>query len=89
MVENKGDFKFNTIPEKKTAVSNADQKIENILSVGGSIKIDNIDGHEYNRLADKYKPQRKDGTLSLDFDQDASTLIATNLKNVKNTDTKL
>jgi hypothetical protein len=89
MVENKGDFKFNTVPEKKPVVSSPDQKIENILSVGGSIKIDNIDGHEYNRLADKYKPQRKDGALRLEFDQDASILTAINLKNVKDTDTKL
>lgn len=93
MVENEANFNVKKdvppVVEKKPVISSTDQKIDNILSVGGSVKIDNVNGLEYNRLVDKYKPQRKDGTLMLELDQANSILVATNLKNDKTPNTKL
>lgn len=94
MTENEDNLipKKETAPqvEKKPTVVSPDQKIDNILSVGGSVRVENISGAEYNRLVDKYKPQRKDGLLKMEFDQDNSVLVAVNLKNDnKTTNTKL
>lgn len=54
------------VPPKKSVPSN-EEKIENIISNGGSATID-VDSHEYNRLYDLYKPARKSGKIRMSYD---------------------
>lgn len=71
---NYGDEKEETTPKPtkidispKNVVSSNEEKIENIISTGGSVVL-NMNTAEYNRLYDLFKPQRKAGKIRMTYD---------------------
>lgn len=69
-----GDGKEDIVPKPvkidtspKNVVSSNEEKIENIISTGGSVVL-NINTAEYNRLYDLFKPQRRAGKIRMTYD---------------------
>lgn len=65
------------VPPKKLVSSN-DEKVENIISDGGSITIE-MDTAEYNRLYAKYKTARKAGKIRMTYDGISKAEISSKL----------
>lgn len=69
-----GDEKEDIVPKPvkvdvspKKVVSSNEEKIENIISVGGSIVL-NMDTAEFNRLCSLFKAQRRSGKIRMTYD---------------------